>query len=273
MSEVKTALAQKAASKPNECKEPRSIKGWITVMEPEIKKALPSVITPERFTRMALTAVSTNPKLAECSPKSFMGALMTAAQLGLEPNTPLGQAYLIPYKNKGAMEAQFQFGYRGMIDLANRSGEIRSIEAHIVYENDEFDFAYGLENKLLHKPAKTDKGEPVWVYAVFKLVNGGYGFEVMSIDDVRAHAKKYSQSYNSSYSPWTTSFEEMAKKTVLKRVLKYAPLKADFVRGLASDESIKVELGEDMTEIPSENVFEGDFVEVDAETGEVVENA
>ena len=268
MSELKTALAQKASGNPAP-KKPQSIKEWITVMEPGIKKALPSVITPERFTRMATTAVSTNPKLAECTPQSFIGALMTAAQLGLEPNTPLGQAYLIPYKNKGVMETQFQIGYKGMIDLANRSGEVRSIEAHIVYENDEFDFAYGLDNKLVHKPAKENKGNAVWVYAVFKLVNGGYGFEVMSIEDVRAHAKKYSQSYNSSYSPWTTNFEEMAKKTVLKRVLKYAPLKSEFVRGVAADESIKVELSDDMSEVPNEAVFEAEYVEVDAETGEV----
>lgn len=94
--DAKTALQAKSQSK-----QPQTIKQWITSMQPEIEKALPSVITAERFTRMALTAISTNPKLAECTPKSFMAALMQAAQLGLEPNTPLGQAYLVPYRNKG----------------------------------------------------------------------------------------------------------------------------------------------------------------------------
>ena len=88
----------------------KTIQQYIKSMEGEIKRALPSVITPERFTRMVLSALSTNPKLAACTPKSFLGAMMSAAQLGLEPNTPLGQAYLIPYRNKGVAEVQFQIG-------------------------------------------------------------------------------------------------------------------------------------------------------------------
>ena len=90
--------------------EQKTIQSYIKAMEGEIKKALPSVITPERFTRMVLSALSVNPKLGACTPKSFLGAMMAAAQLGLEPNTPLGQAYLIPYKNKGVDEVQFQIG-------------------------------------------------------------------------------------------------------------------------------------------------------------------
>ena len=108
-SEAKNKLAQRqetaAAAKPG-----KSIAEWIVAMKPQIKKALPSVITPDRFTRMALTAVAQNPKLGDCSPASFCGAMLQAAQLGLEPNTPLGQAYLIPFRNKGQMEAQFQLG-------------------------------------------------------------------------------------------------------------------------------------------------------------------
>ena len=244
---VKNALANIANGEVS--KKPKTIKDWIKTMEPEIKKALPNVITPERFTRMALTAVSVNPKLAECTPRSFMGALMNAAQLGLEPNTPLGQAYLIPFKNKGVMEVQFQIGYKGLIDLAYRSGEFLSIYAKEVYENDEFEYEFGLEPKLIHKPATSNRGEVVAYYAVFKLVNGGFGFEVMSKDDIIAHAKKYSQNYDSKYSPWTNNFDEMAKKTVLKRVLKYAPIKVEFVRQLTEDETIKKELAEDMSEV------------------------
>lgn len=90
--------------------KPKTLQDYIKVMEPEIKKALPSVITPERFTRMVLSAVSVNPRLAECTPQSFLGAMMTAAQLGVEPNTALGQAYLVPFRNHGIMEANFQLG-------------------------------------------------------------------------------------------------------------------------------------------------------------------
>jgi recombination protein RecT len=156
---------------------------------------------------------------------------MQAAQLGLEPNTPLGQAYLIPFKNnkKGIVECQFQIGYKGLIDLAYRSGEMSSIYAHAVHENDEFEYEYGLDQKLVHKPASSNRGKAIKYYAVWKLKNGGYGFGVMSVEDVTLHAQKYSQAFAYSSSPWKTEFDEMAKKTVLKAVLKYAPIKTEFM--------------------------------------------
>lgn len=250
--------------------EKKTMQTYIKSMEGEIKKALPSVITPERFTRMVLSAISTNPKLGSCTPSSFLGAMMSAAQLGLEPNTPLGQAYILPYQNKGVLEAQFQLGYKGLIDLSYRSGEVELVQAHIVYENDKFECEYGLEPKLTHVPADSNRGDAIKVYAMFKTKSGGYGFEVMSMDDVREHAKKYSKAYSSSYSPWATNFEEMAKKTVLKKCLKYAPLKSDFVRGVVQDGAIKNEISEDMYEVPSEVVYDAEYAEVDKETGEIV---
>ena len=263
---IQNQLAQQAP-------EQRSMQTYIKSMEGEIKKALPSVITPERFTRIVLSAISVNPKLGQCTPTSFLGAMMTSAQLGLEVNTPLGQAYVLPYNNTGKMEAQFQLGYKGLIDLAYRSGEVEVIQAHVVYANDEFTCEYGLDPKLTHKPADHDRGEPVKVYAVFKTKSGGFGFEVMSMDDVKKHAAKYSQSYGSNYSPWKTNFNEMAKKTVLKRVLKYAPLKSDFVRAAVQDEVIKNSISDDMYDVPPENVIDAEFSEitVDEATGEVIE--
>ena len=249
--------------------KPKKMQDYIKKMQGEIAKALPSVLTPERFTRITLSALSTNAKLAETTPQSFLGAMMTAAQLGLEPNTPLGQAYLIPYRNHGVLECQFQLGYKGLIDLAYRSGEVSTIQAHVVYENDEFEYELGLEPKLRHVPAKSDRGDPVFFYAVFRTKDGGYGFDVMSVDDVRAHAKKYSKAYSNG--PWQTNFEEMAKKTVLKRVLKYAPLKTDFVRGLSADETIKTQISEDMFSVPDETVIESEGYAVDEATGEVME--
>lgn len=255
--------------------EQKSMQQYIKSMEGEIKKALPSVITPERFTRIVLSAISVNPKLGSCTPQSFLGAMMTSAQLGLEVNTPLGQAYVLPYSNKGVLEAQFQLGYKGLIDLAYRSGEVEVIQAHVVYENDEFTCEYGLDPKLTHKPADRDRGNPVKVYAVFKTKSGGFGFEVMSMDDVRRHAEKYSKAYGSGFSPWKTSFEEMAKKTVLKRVLKYAPLKSDFVRAAVQDEVIKKDISDDMYSVPNETILDAEFTDitVDEETGEVIGGA
>lgn len=275
MSDVKNALQSKAASKTNavESKQPQNIKQWIVAMKPQIEAALPKVITAERFTRMALTAVSSNPKLADCTPKSFMGALMQAAQLGLEPNTPLGQAYLIPYRNKGVMEVQYQTGYKGLIELAHRSGQFKNIEAHTVFENDEFEYEYGLEPKLVHKPALKDRGGIIAFYAVFTLVNGGFGFEVMSKEDVDTHAKKYSQGFNSSYSPWKTSYESMAKKTVLKQLLKYAPIRTEFAREMTADETIKNEISDDMLSVDNDNVFEAEaeVIEDDVQDAEMNE--
>lgn len=236
----------------------KSMQKLIQQMEPEIKKALPSVITPERFTRMVLSAMSTTPKLYDCTPQSFLGAMMTAAQLGMEPNTPLGQAYLIPRNNrkKGVMECQFQLGYKGLIDLAYRSGEVNIIQAHTVHRNDEFEYELGLDPKLRHVPAVDDRGDAVAYYAMFRTKDGGCGFAVMSKAEVVAFARNYSESYNSSFSPWKTNFDEMAKKTVLKKALKYAPLKSDFARSMASDETVKSTLDEDMFTVPDETIFE-----------------
>lgn len=243
---------------------------YIKQMEKEIKKALPSVITPERFTRIVLSAVSTNPKLAETTPQSFLGAMMTAAQLGVEPNTPLGQAYLLPYWNTkaNAYECQFQLGYKGLLDLAYRSGEISVIQAHIVYSEDQFSYSFGLEPELRHIPAAGGRGDPAYVYAVFHTKDGGYGFEVCSIEDIRSHAQRYSKSFNNG--PWQTNFEEMAKKTVLKRVLKYAPLKSDFQRKITQDETIKTDIDEDMSTIPP--VYMEDMVSTDPATGEIIQD-
>ena len=272
-------IIQKAAAQKTDvttAKAPKTIRDYVKSMEGEIAKALPSVITPERFTRMVFTALSANPKLQECTPQSFLGAMMTAAQLGVEPNTALGQAYILPYKNHGKMEATYVMGYRGVIDLAYRSGEISSIQAHEVYENDEFEYEYGLEPKLKHIPAKENRGNVAYFYAIFKTKDGGFGFEVMSVDDMRAFARKYSKSFGSESSPWTTAFAEMGKKTLLKRVLKYAPLKSEFARGLAQDETVHTTISADMTmeesmQIDSEGSVSDTYEYVDDETGEVTQ--
>lgn len=243
--------------------EVKSIQQLITKMKPQIEKALPSVLTGERFTRMVLTAMSTTPELAQCTPNSFLGAMMQAAQLGVEPNTPLGQAYLIPYRNKGRLECQFQLGYRGLIALANRNGV--TVTAHAVHERDEFTFSYGLDEELIHKPALTDRGEVIAYYATYKTPAGGRGFIVMSKEDVTAHKNKFSKA-GSSFSPWNTNFDAMAKKTAIKQVLKYAPMATEFTRAVATDETIKSTLSPDMADEPDEFIFvEGETVEPDGQ--------
>ena len=258
---IKGGLKNAIVEKNKEVSATQAMSGLLKRMHTQIEKALPSVITPERFTRIALTAYSENAALQKCDADSFLGAMMQAAQLGVEPNTPLGQAYLIPYGNK----VQFQLGYRGMIDLAYRSGEIQMIQAHEVHENDEFEYELGLDPKLRHIPALKNRGEVILYYAVFKLINGGVGFEVMSKEDVETFAKKKSKTYRNG--PWQTDFDAMAKKTLVKRLLKFAPVKSDFARAVAADETIKSGISENMADLPDETVT------IDAETTKPEENA
>lgn len=267
--DIKEKLTQQAEKTKDKKKvtltKSMSIADLICAMEPEIKKALPSVVTPERFTRMALSALNTKPKLRECTQMSFLAALMNAAQLGLEPNTSLGQAYLIPYNHNGILECQFLIGYKGLIDLVYRNEMVQIIQAHCVYKNDEFSYELGLELKLIHKPVLKNRGELKAVYAMFRLQNGGCGFEVMSKEEVDLYARCYSQSINSDYSPWKTNYEEMAKKTAIKRVLKYAPVKAEFVRAMTVDHAIQNKIGIDMSAIEKQQpIIEGTCQELEA---------
>lgn len=219
--------------------------------------ALPSVITPERFARICANAVASNPQLAKCSQTSLIGALLCSAQCGLEPNTSLGQAYVIPYGDK----AQFQISYKGLIELAHRSGQLKDISAHIVYENDTFEYELGLEPKLKHIPAMKDRGEIIGAYAVYHLNSGGYGFEFMSVEDINRHRNKYSKTKYGS--PWETAWEEMAKKTVVKKALKYAPMASDFIRATNQDEhTADIDLATDFTEatIDYDEPIEVDYV-------------
>ena len=264
---VKGGIIQKVAHQ--EQSGVKSIKALVVQMQPQISKALPSVLTGERFTRMVLTAMSTNPQLQLCTPSSFLGAMMQAAQLGVEPNTPLGQAYLIPYRNHGSLECQFQLGYRGLIDLAYRSGEITDISAHEVYENDTFEYELGLDPKLKHIPALENRGNVILYYAVYHTKSGGYGFEVMSLEDVKKHMNKFSKAAGKGFSPWSTNFDEMAKKTVVKKLLKYAPIKTEFTRQIATDETIKTDISENMTDVSDETVIDSEPVADDVQENNV----
>lgn len=281
-SNTKGAITSATNGQMQKKKDPQNLKDYVYLYKDSIARALPSVLTVERFSRMVTTALTKTPKLAECTTASFIGAMLTAAQLGLEPNTPLGQAYLIPYYNGRTKqeECQFQMGYKGMIDLCYRSGEFKIISAHIVYENDEFEFEYGIEDRLRHKPTMGEKGRPMWVYAIYKLQNGGYSFEVMGYDECLAFGKAKSKTFSNG--PWQTDPEEMAKKTVIKRLLKYAPIRSEFIRNAEiSDGTTPVfnqSVKDDVPPIEYINVEvesqngQSENVEVDTSTGEVVQN-
>lgn len=272
MATTKGGLAKRQAEIKKD--EPiRSMQGLVVKMQDQIKAALTgTALAPERFTRIVLTTLSSNRQLQQCKPETFLGAMMQAAQLGVEPNTPLGQAYLIPYRNHGQLECQFQLGYKGYLSLFYRSGG-KDLQAHEVYENDTFEFEFGLEPKLRHVPAMRDRGQVIAYYAVWRTQDGGYGFDVMSVEDVREHMRKFSKAAEKGFSPWSTNFDEMAKKTVIKKALKYAPLSTEFVRAMSADETIKTNIMPDMAaDAPNEMQYaEGDVYDTTGSMDDQVE--
>lgn len=207
-------------------------KNLLEKQKSQIALVLPKHLDVNRLARIALTSLRKNEKLSECNSLSVIGAIMQASQLGVEIDNGLGHGYLVPYKD----ECQFILGYRGMIDLARRSGQIISLSSHAFYENDTFDFEYGINEKLRHIPYKDgDRGKFVGAYAIAHLKGGGHQIEVMfkhEIDKIRSQSKAAS----SSYSPWATHYEEMAKKTVIRRLFKYLPSSIEIQRAVVLDE-------------------------------------
>lgn len=208
----------------------------------QMAMALPKTLgmSPERIFRIVMTAVQQTPKLLDADPTSLLSAVMLAAQLGLEPNDGTGQAYLVPFnkQDKKTKEwitlVQLMPGYRGLVTLARRSGEIATIEARAVHLNDEFDYEYGLVEKLVHKPhLGADPGPLTHVYAVARFKDGNKQFDVMSkqqVDAIRAGSKGADQD------PWTIHYEEMAKKTVVRRISKMLPVSKELQRAIVVDD-------------------------------------
>lgn len=225
--------------------------------------ALPKHINSDRFVRIAITTIRQNPKLAQCNQESLLGALMVSAQLGLEPGV-LGQCYLIPY----GRECQFQIGYKGMIELLRRSGQLKDIYAYSVYENDEFEMTYGLDRDLKHKPNLQNKGNFIGCYCVAVLKDDARAFEYMTKEEIEAHGKKFSKTYGNG--PWKTDFEAMAHKTVVKKMLKWLPVSVEFLEMASKDEkSFKV--ADEKTGETEEIIVLDDGMVVNGETGEVIE--
>ncbi|NFM30638.1 recombinase RecT [Clostridium botulinum] len=220
----------------------KKMKSALEKMLPEIKKAVGKTMTPERFSRIALSLFNGNPQFWEADTTSFLSALMQSAQCGLEPNTVLGEAYVIPYKNnkQGITEVNFQVGYKGILKMAFNTGEYEAIYAHEVRKGDEFEYEYGLHKTLVHKPADIPSDEVTHYYAVYKLKNGGFDFVVWSKERVEHHAREFSKNYTykgnvNKNSVWAKNFDSMAKKTVLLDVLKYAPKSVEMAKALDLD--------------------------------------
>lgn len=201
----------------------------------QISMALPKHLTADRMARVALTEIRKNPKLGACDPYSFMGALIQCAQLGLEPGSGTGHAYLIPFKN----QVQMIIGYQGMIDLAYRSGKVDSIYAMVVYEGDEF--SYYIENgiqKMKHVPnfsGPRDDESIKLVYAAAQIKNGGAVFVMMTVEEIR-RIEKENRKGNGMSDTWRKHFAAMAKKTVIRQLYKTIPRSVEMSEAAAHTE-------------------------------------
>ncbi len=264
----------------------------------EIAKMLPKHLNAERLLKVAQIAATTTPKLAKCDVASLVGAIGQCAQMGLEPNTVLGHAYLVPFNVKRKDEngnerwvnsVQVIIGYKGLIDLARRSGQIVSIAAHEVCTHDKFELVYGLDEKLIHTPSLGERGEIIGFYAVAKLKDGGHCFEFMSklqVEEIRANSQSaFKDEWKNGKKtgvriqqdgPWWQQFTEMGRKTVIRRLAKYLPLSIEFqtaaaLDGMAEggkDQHLDVMDG-DFSLVPDDAPYAASSEQIDEETGEI----
>lgn len=219
----------------------------------QIKDAAGGLIKPERLLRVVFSSALRNPRILECTVESIMQCAMQCAQLGLEPI--LGRAYLVPYNNSKQiggrwvkqMECTLQPGYVGLIDLARRSGKVKSVFGSVVYENDHFIFQLGSERKLEHRPVlKGGAGEPYGAYAMWEMTDGGIHMDFMNLEAIykrRAKSQAYQyavanpQNKTAQDCPWIQWPEEMMVKTVVKHSSKMVPASIEFLEVVRMDDA------------------------------------
>lgn len=259
--DLATRVQDRAQAPATTSQEPPSVGRLLEQMKPEFARALPKHMDAERMTRLALTQFRTVRNLANCSPESFLGAIMTCAQLGLEPGVS-GEAYLVPY----GRECTLIVGYKGMAKLFWQSPLAKSLDAQAVFENDDFDYEYGLTPMLRHKPLlRGDRGQVIAYYAVATLNNGGSAFVVLSRDDVEKIRKRSRAKDNG---PWATDYDAMAKKTAVRQLFKLLPASTELTQAIAHDETARTDTRtEVIDQTPPPPMIEGR--PVDTTTGEI----
>lgn len=253
-SALRGELAERAAAAPATTDaKPKTIEDLIRDQTPEIVRALPKHMDADRLARIALTTMRTTPKLLECTQTSLLGALMLSAQVGLEPG-PLGHCYLVPRRNKvgngWVQECTWILGYKGIIELARRSGKVERIEAREVCERDHFDYEYGLNERLEHRPFMGgDRGPIVAFWGLAKFADGGHYFLVMSKAEVDA-AKMRSDLGKDDKGPWRDDYPAMGRKTLIRRMAPWLPLSSEHLAMIEQDETVHTEVRPAMYEPP-----------------------
>jgi recombination protein RecT len=199
----------------------------------QIALALPKHLTPERMIRMAMTVFHRSPELQRCAPMSIVACVIQASELGLELSGPLGQAWMVPYKE----QATFQVGYKGYFELAYRSGKVCAFPMRVVYEKDHFEIEYGTNQQLVHRPClKGPRGDVIGYYGCCYLKDGNRDFEFMSVSDIEEHYRKYVRNKRAD-SPWVTARDAMALKTCVRMLAKRVPLSTEFRTAARYDET------------------------------------
>ena len=244
--------------------KPQDVQALMTSMTPAFQAALGSKRMAERFARVALTEIRSNPKLAECSAPSLLGALMQGAQLNLDFG--LGEVYLIPYwsKKMNSYECTFQVGYQGFVGLFYRHPLAQELYAETVYANDEFRITKGTSRSIHHVPTTQEKGNIIGFYAVARLKSGAFNFDYMNKAEMDAHRDRYTQtSKDGRNNFWDNHYEAMAQKTVVKRVLKLMPKAIDMAIAMEVDGSVKRPIG--INEAQNIDSIKASFIEMDVD--------
>ncbi len=244
-------------------------KDYLDRMGPEIARALPAHLTPDRMAHLVLNEARKSPDLLLCTTASLAGAVLTCAQLGMEPG-PTGEAFFIPREvqkgpRRGEWEASFQLGYKGMAALFWRHPLAAYLTTATVRVNDEFDFELGTNAFLKHKPSKADRGEPrgQW-YAVYRLINGGFGFAVLDKPAVERRRRKSGAPNGFG---WEYNYNEMAEKSALRDMFDTMPKSSEITRVLAWDGAVRTDLNLDRIDTPPEpDREEAEAVDADVES-------
>ena len=223
-----------------------TLRQQVQSMEHQFALAAPRGVEARQIVRDALTAISQNPDLLKCDPQSVLGGLMTMAQLGLRVGV-LGHGWLLPFKDwkTRQFKAQLVVGYQGLVELAHRSGKIRSISARTVHENDHFHVEYGVDERLVHRPATGDRGEVTGYYAVVKFLPDGHSFYYLTKAEAEAYRDRYAMAKTKDgnvVGPWKTEFDAMAKKTCVRQLSKFMPKGTDLAVALSIDDTVRVDL-------------------------------
>lgn len=201
--------------------------------------SMAKTLAPDRYIRLAMVAIGKNDRLQQSTHESILSSVIQLATWGLEPSGATGEAYLVPYRKKGIMECQPQVGYKGYITLAKRSGHIRSIWPNLVYQHDEFRMNLGDDEPPYHNAAwdEDERGSCIGGYAVARFTDGGIYKIRMSLKEInRIRDKSPGYSYTKS-GPWKDNWEEMAKKTLIRRCSKGVPLSPELAEVFAAEDA------------------------------------